>query len=58
MQEPPQQQPMPEKTAEPRVVYDTSTMYEKLSSAKLSMEEGLITAEEYDEYKERLLGRK
>ena len=53
-----QQQPMPEQTAEPKVVYDTSTMYEKLSSAKLSMEEGLITAEEYDEYKERLLGRK
>ena len=35
-----------------------STIVEKLSSAKLSMEEGLITAEEYDEYKERLLGRK
>ena len=58
MQEPPQQQPMPEKMADPRVVYDTSTMYEKLSSAKLSREEGLITAEEYEEYKERLLGRK
>ncbi|GAB2022201.1 hypothetical protein RyT2_12750 [Pseudolactococcus yaeyamensis] len=54
----PPQQPMSDKPAEPKVVYDTSTMYEKLSSAKLSMEEGLITAEEYDEYKERLLGRK
>lgn len=43
---------------ESKIVYDTSTMYEKLSSAKLAMEEGLITEEEYQEYKERLLGRK
>lgn len=43
---------------ESKIVYDSSTMYEKLSSAKLAMEEGLITEEEYQEYKERLLGRK
>ncbi|WP_172354600.1 hypothetical protein [Pseudolactococcus insecticola] len=44
--------------SETRVVYDTATMYEKLSSAKLSMEEGLISEADYNDYKERLLGRK
>lgn len=48
----------PDKVSEPNIVYDTSTMYEKLSSAKLAMEEGLISEAEYNEYKERLLGRK
>ncbi|MDR1606037.1 MAG: hypothetical protein LBS41_02880 [Streptococcaceae bacterium] len=47
-----------DRQAETKIVYDTATMYEKLSSAKLSLEEGLITADEYEEYKERLLGRK
>jgi hypothetical protein len=55
-QMPPQAAPEPQR--ETKVVYDTSTMYEKLSSAKLSMEEGLITEAEYEDYKERLLGRK
>lgn len=48
----------PDQVSEPKIVYDTSTIYEKLSSAKLAMEEDLITEAEYNEYKERLLGRK
>jgi hypothetical protein len=53
-----QAQSVADEIPESKVVYDTTTMYEKLSSAKLSMEEGLITEEEYQDYKERLLGRK
>mgnify|MGYP003616762741 FL=1 len=47
-----------DRAVEPKIVYDTATMYEKLSSAKLAMEEDLISEAEYNEYKERLLGRK
>ena len=47
-----------DRVVEPKIVYDTATMYEKLSSAKLAMEEDLISEAEYNEYKERLLGRK
>ncbi|MDN6070474.1 MAG: hypothetical protein L0I48_04675 [Lactococcus plantarum] len=47
-----------DRVVEPKIVYDTATMYEKLSSAKLAMEEELISEAEYNEYKERLLGRK
>ena len=51
-------QPGGEPSLEQKIVYDSSTMYEKLSSAKLAMEEGLISEAEYDDYKERVLGRK
>ena len=47
-----------DRAVEPKIVYDTATMYEKLSSATLAMEEDLISEAEYNEYKERLLGRK
>lgn len=47
-----------DRVVEPKIVYDTATIYEKLSSAKLAMEEDLISEAEYNEYKERLLGRK